>query len=125
MRMMKAKPFAYDFDVDHIALVCIDLQRDFCQVGGFASSLGNDVSLLVPCIPVIASVQAAFRKAGLPIIHTKECHAPDLSDCPTVKRERGNPKLKISMVGPMGRNLMKGSRDRISLASACRCPASW
>jgi len=105
---MKATPFDYDFDADHIALLCIDMQRDFCEVGGFASSLHDNVALLAPCIPVIAKLQAAFRAAGLPVIHTKECHQPDLSDCPTAKRERGNPKLKIGMEGPMGRILIDG-----------------
>jgi nicotinamidase-related amidase len=108
MPMMKATPFDYEFDPDHIALICIDMQRDFCEVGGFASALGMDVALLRPCIPVIASLQAAFRKAQLPIIHTKECHTPDLSNCPTAKRQRGNPPLKIGMEGKMGRILIDG-----------------
>ena len=101
MPTIGAKPFAYEFDIDHIALLCIDMQRDFCLPGGFADSLGNDVSRIEPCIPVIARLQAAFRKAGLPVIHTKECHKPDLSDLPTAKRNRGNPKIKIGVArGP-------------------------
>jgi nicotinamidase-related amidase len=84
------------------------MQRDFCLPGGFAESLGNDLSKIEPCIPVIARLQAAFRKAGLPVIHTKECHKPDLSDLPTAKRNRGNPKIKIGDVGPMGRILIDG-----------------
>lgn len=103
-----AKPFDYFFDIDHVALVCIDMQRDFCLPGGFAESLGNDISNIQPCIPVIANLQVAFRRIGLPIIHTKECHKPDLSDLPTAKRNRGNPKKKIGEVGPMGRILIDG-----------------
>src|SRR5262249_16252561 len=108
MPTIDANPFAYEFDIDHIALICIDMQRDFCLPGGFAASLGNDISLIGPCIPVIGKLQAAFRKAGLPVIHTKECHKPDLSDLPTAKRNRGNPKIKIGDVGPMGRILIDG-----------------
>ena len=108
MPLIDAKPFEYAFDADHIALVCIDMQRDFCLPGGFAESLGNDVSLAAPCIPVVASLQKAFRKARLPIIHTKECHKPDLSDLPVAKMNRGNPKLKIGDMGPMGRILIDG-----------------
>jgi nicotinamidase-related amidase len=108
MPTIKANPFDYDFDVDHLALVCIDMQRDFCLPGGFGESLGNDVSRISPCIPVIARLQAAFRKARLPIIHTKECHKPDLSDLPVAKMNRGNPKLKIGDKGPMGRILIDG-----------------
>jgi nicotinamidase-related amidase len=102
----------YSFDIDHVALLCIDMQKDFCLKGGFAESLGNDVSLVAPCILVIGKLQAAFRKAGLPVIHTKECHKPDLSDLPTAKRNRGNPKIKIGDKGPMGRILIDGERCR-------------
>lgn len=108
MPTIDATPFPYEFDIDHIALICIDMQRDFCQPGGFAESLGNNLDNIAPCFPVIAELQAAFRKAGLPIIHTKECHKPDLSDLPTAKRNRGNPKIKIGDPGPMGRILIDG-----------------
>lgn len=108
MSEINARPFPYVVDFDHIALVCIDMQRDFCLPGGFAESLGNDISNVQACIPVIARLQAAFRKCGLPVIHTKECHKPDLSDLPTAKRLRGNPKLKIGDKGPMGRILIDG-----------------
>jgi len=110
MPTIDASPFSYEFDIDHIALICIDMQRDFCLPGGFAESLGNDIKNLAPCIPVIAELQTAFRKAGLPIIHTKECHKPDLSDLPTAKRNRGNPKIKIGDAGPMGRILIDGEK---------------
>lgn len=108
MPVIDAKPFPFEFGIDHVALICIDMQRDFCLKGGFADSLGNNLDNIAPCIPVIAKLQAAFRKAGLPIIHTKECHKPDLSDLPTAKRNRGNPPLKIGDVGPMGRILIDG-----------------
>jgi len=108
MPFIDAKPFPFQFDFDHVALLCIDMQRDFCEPGGFAESLGNDISKIQPCIPVIGKLQAAFRKARLPIIHTKECHKPDLSDLPTAKLNRGNPTIKIGEFGPMGRILIDG-----------------
>ncbi|GAB5378628.1 MAG: cysteine hydrolase [Acuticoccus sp.] len=108
MPTINAKPFPYEVDINHIALVCIDMQRDFCLPGGFAASLGNNIQNVQPCIPVIAKLQEAFRKIGMPIIHTKECHKPDLSDLPTAKRQRGRSKLKIGDVGPMGRILIDG-----------------
>lgn len=108
MPIVKASPFNFQLDIDHVALLCIDMQRDFCLPGGFAESLGNNIDNVAPCIPVIARLQAAFRKAGLPVIHTKECHKPDLSDLPTAKRNRGNPKIKIGDMGPMGRILIDG-----------------
>jgi nicotinamidase-related amidase len=103
-----ANPFPYSFALDHVALLCIDMQRDFVLPGGFGESLGNDVGLIAPCIPVIARLQAAFRTAHLPVIHTKECHKPDLSDLPLSKRTRGNPRVTIGDAGPMGRILIDG-----------------
>lgn len=108
MPTVEAKPFDYFFDVDRVALVCIDMQRDFCLPGGFAESLGDDIRNIQPCIPVISKLQQAFRRAGLPIIHTKECHKPDLSDLPTAKRNRGQPRKRIGDVGPMGRIMIDG-----------------
>ncbi|RWD97207.1 MAG: cysteine hydrolase, partial [Mesorhizobium sp.] len=46
--------------------------------------------------------------AGLPVIHTMECHRPDFSDLPPTKRDRGNPSIRIGDVGPMGRVLIAG-----------------
>jgi nicotinamidase-related amidase len=123
MPKIDAKPFHYEFGYDHVALVCIDMQRDFCQPGGFAESLGDEIKNIQPCIPVIAKLQAAFRKAALPIIHTKECHKPDLSDLPTAKRNRGNPKLKIGDKGPMGRILIEGELGSDFIPE--NAPAEW
>jgi nicotinamidase-related amidase len=90
------------------ALVVIDMQRDFLEPGGFGAALGNDVARLRPIIPTIARLLDAFRSAGLPIIHTKECHNPDLGDCPPSKLYRGHASLRIGDRGPMGRILIEG-----------------
>lgn len=103
-----ARPFPYRFAPARLALLCIDLQRDFCLPGGFGESLGNDVARLAPCLPVVARLQAAFRARGLAVIHTKECHRPDLSDLWPAKRDRGAPALRIGDAGPMGRVLVDG-----------------
>lgn len=108
MPIIDARPFPYQFDINHAALICIDMQRDFVMSGGFAESLGNDVKKVAPCIPVIRELQDACRRIGVPVIHTKECHKPDLSDLPTAKLNRGNPKMKIGSVGPLGRILIDG-----------------
>lgn len=108
MRIEHARPFAYDFDIGHTALVLIDMQRDFIEPGGFGETLGNDVSLLEAIVPATQAVLAAWRKAGGLVVHTREAHEADLSDCPPAKRNRGNPSLRIGDAGPMGRILVKG-----------------
>lgn len=108
MAIIKARPFDFDLDRDHAALIIIDMQRDFVEPGGFGETLGNKVALLQAIIPATARLLGAFRAAGLPVIHTRECHRPDLSDCPPAKRERGKPSLRIGDPGPMGRILISG-----------------
>lgn len=103
-----AQPFEYIMPAGTTALVVIDMQRDFVEPGGFGESLGNDVTHLERAIAPIAALLAACRAMGWPIIHTREAHKADLSDCPPAKRERGSPSLRIGDQGPMGRLLIAG-----------------
>ncbi len=103
-----AQPFAFELDLAHAALVIIDMQRDFVEPGGFGETLGNDVSLLQAIVPACQAVLHAWRRAGGLVVHTREAHRPDLSDCPPAKRLRGQPSLRIGDEGPMGRILIAG-----------------
>ncbi|TIS61054.1 MAG: cysteine hydrolase [Mesorhizobium sp.] len=108
MAEIAAQPFAFAFKPETTALIVIDMQRDFAEPGGFGASLGNDVSRVVAIVPTVKRLIEGFRAAGLPVIHTMECHRPDLSDLPPAKRDRGNPSIRIGDVGPMGRVLIAG-----------------
>ena len=103
-----ARPYPFSLDPARTALVVIDMQRDFVECGGFGEALGNDVTKLQAIIPTVAALLALFRARGWPILHTRECHLPDLSDCPPAKRLRGKGALRIGDVGPMGRLLVRG-----------------
>ncbi|MFI6996838.1 cysteine hydrolase family protein [Nocardia sp. NPDC050175] len=103
-----AQPTPFTLDRTTVALLVIDMQRDFLLSGGFGESLGNDVALLRTVIDPLARLMAAARAAGIPVIHTREGHLPDLSDCPPAKLERGNPTQRIGDPGRFGRILIRG-----------------
>jgi nicotinamidase-related amidase len=84
------------------------MQRDFIEPGGFGDSLGNDVTRLSSIVPTCQSVLKAWRSISGSVLHTREAHLEDLSDCPPAKRNRGNPALRIGDLGPMGRILVSG-----------------
>ena len=102
-----ARPYPFVLDPDRTALVVIDMQRDFVESGGFGEALGNDVTQLQAIIPTVATLLALFRARRWPILHTRECHLPDLSDCPHSKLTRGKGALRIGDAGPMGRLLVR------------------
>ena len=103
-----AAPYPYALDPDATALIVIDMQRDFVEPGGFGAALGNDVSRLGAIVPTVAGLIDLFRAKGWTIIHTREAHLPDLSDCPPAKRLRGDAPQRIGDPGPMGRLLVRG-----------------
>ncbi|CBN56867.1 MULTISPECIES: cysteine hydrolase family protein [Kamptonema] len=109
MISIPAKPYDYELpNLNSVALIVIDMQRDFLEPGGFGEILGNDVSLLQSIVPTVKQLLEEFRKFNLPIFHTIEGHNSDLSDCPISKIKRGKGKLTIGDVGPMGRILVLG-----------------
>ncbi|WP_422001352.1 cysteine hydrolase family protein [Reyranella sp.] len=108
MSVIAAQPYDYAFPPGRLALIVIDMQRDFIEEGGFGSVLGNDVRPLAAIVPTVRRLLDGFRAASLPIVHTREGHRPDLADCPPSKRTRGGGTLKIGDKGPMGRILVDG-----------------
>ena len=108
MPSIEALPYRYDYSAGHLALIVIDMQRDFVERGGFGEALGNDVRPVAAIVPEVRQLLDAARATGIPVIHTRECHRADLSDCPPSKRRRGAPTLRIGDVGPMGRILIAG-----------------
>jgi len=107
-RTMNAEPYELEFDLTKTALLIIDMQRDFVLPGGFGEALGNDVTPLQATIGPTRRVLDAARALSVMIIHTREGHRPDLTDCPPSKLGRGRGKTRIGDPGPMGRILVRG-----------------
>ena len=102
-----AEPYPFPGD-GALALLVIDMQRDFLEPGGFGAALGNDVRRLQAIVPAVRALVDACRAHGVPVVHTREGHRADLSDCPPSKRKRGGHALGIGDPGPMGRILILG-----------------
>jgi len=112
---VKGDPYTWPFDgginLDTIGLILIDWQVDFCGKGGYVDHMKYDLAPLRAPIPATQKVLAAFREMNLGVLHTREGHEPNLSDCPANKLWRSKQiGGEIGSSGPEGRILVKGEK---------------
>lgn len=116
MSVVNADPYPWPYNGDlrpaNTALLVIDMQTDFCGVGGYVDKMGYDLALTRAPIEPIKALMTRLRWLGYHVIHTREGHRPDLSDLPANKRWRsrriGTAGRGIGDAGPCGRILVRG-----------------
>lgn len=110
--IVPAQPNSLTLSLEHTALLVIDMQNDFCTEGGWADRKGFDVSHTQRPIPPLETLLQNLRQTPVTIIHTREGHRPDLSDCPPHKLARSKRQnAEIGSEGSMGRLLTRGSKS--------------
>ncbi|MFK8251797.1 cysteine hydrolase family protein [Ancylobacter terrae] len=113
MLTVNARPYAWPHTADLVprttALIIVDMQRDFCEPGGYIDTMGYDVAPAQALIPRIQALRQAVRDWGGFVIYTREGHRGDLTDLLPQKRFRSRVGGgEIGSAGPLGRLLIRG-----------------
>lgn len=110
---ISANPYPWPHDGEllaaNTALIIVDMQRDFCEDGGYISSMGYDISAARQIVPRISRILECFRQWRGLVVFTREGHRDDLSDLSELKLWRSrNAGIGIGAKGPLGRLLVRG-----------------
>lgn len=110
---VEADPYPYPYNGDlrpeNTVILVIDMQTDFCGVGGYVDRMGYDLSLTRRAIEPIKNLLSVARAKHFHVIHTREGHRPDLSDLPENKQWRSRQiGAGIGDPGPCGKILIRG-----------------
>jgi len=106
-----------EFDSGRTALICIDWQVDFCGEKGYVDVMGYPLANTANPLTYAIKALKDARQAGLAVVHSREGHTPDLSDCPYNKLLRskiiGKDGVGIGEKpkGGLGRLLIRGSKS--------------
>src|SRR4051794_30465986 len=63
----------------HTALIVVDMQNDFCTLGGHFATHGRDVDRITAVIPRISELIASALTAGVMVVYTQQTTLPGLA----------------------------------------------
>lgn len=81
---VEARPEPVQLDLAGAAVLVIDMQNDFGSAGGMFDRAGIDITGIQQVVAPIRRVLDAARRAGVPVVHVRMAHSPDLSDAGTL-----------------------------------------
>lgn len=119
---IEAEPTPVDICAEETALVVIDMQKDFLRRGGYGELLGNNPDILASTIGPVQKILKAVRDRAMLVVHTREGHLSDLSDCPQTKLLRWPEGRRIGDQGPMGRILVRGEEGHAIIDEVAPLP---
>lgn len=67
-------------DLDHAALVVVDLQRAFCDATGSVGRQGRDIGACADAVPVCQTLVEAFRESNRPVVWTQMGYEEEYTD---------------------------------------------
>lgn len=106
-----------EFDSGRTAFVSVDWQIDFCGEKGYVDVMGYPLDNTANPLKPTKEALKAVREAGIQVVHSREGHLPDLSDCPYNKALRSKIIGKNAVgIGEkpedgLGRLLVRGSKS--------------
>jgi biuret amidohydrolase len=121
------RPFPHNgLTKGEVALVLIDMQRDFLEPDGYLAAMGYDLGGVRAAIQPARRLLAAARGAGLCIIHTRQGYRPDLAEMPAHKLARvQSGQSAIGKPGPLGRFLIRGEPGFQIIADLAPAPGEF
>jgi nicotinamidase-related amidase len=109
-----------------VALILIDMQRDFLEPEGYLAAMGYDLAGVRAAIQPARRLLAAARGAGLCIIHTRQGYRPDLAEMPAHKLARVQAgQSSVGKPGPLGRFLIRGEPGFQIVADLAPAPGEF
>jgi ureidoacrylate peracid hydrolase len=90
---------------ERTALIIVDVQNDFCKVGGWVHKRGDDVTPVLEMIPRLKKFLNELRTIGVFVIHVKTIHA-DYTDAPTWEDRFKGIKPQVCKPGSWGAEIV-------------------
>jgi biuret amidohydrolase len=129
MNQIAAHPTAFPHNgltKGEVALILIDMQRDFLEPDGYLAAMGYDLAGVRAAIQPARRLLVAARAAGLCILHTRQGYRPDLAEVPAHKLARIQAgKSAVGKPGPLGRFLIRGEPGFQIIADLAPAPGEF